>query len=126
MNHYGFPIWEIRLGLKDYSAKPLGACSLAEAVENMVAVASEWLIQAGPAILKQYLVDKSEELDADARRSFEAGTYFLGRPGFNFERWGLWNRRLMELRLTVNEEVGMSVGRAIEKMVAAEKALVGN
>lgn len=91
----------------------------------MVAVASEWLIHAGPAILKQCLLDKSKELDTDARRSLKAGTYFLGRPGFNLERWGFWKRRLVELRLAVSEEVTARVGLAIETMVAAEKALVG-
>ena len=111
--------------LWDYLAKPRGLCSPAEAVNNMVAVASEWLIHAGPAILKQCLRGKSNELDADGRRSFAAGTYFLGRPGFNLERWGFWKRRLMELQPVVSEEVAASVGRAIETMVAAEKASVG-
>lgn len=106
--------------------KARGACSQAEAVDNIVGVASEWLTHAGPAILKQCLVDKSEELDPDARRSFAAGVYFLGYPGFNLERWGFWKRRLRELRPVVGEGVAMSVARAIETMVAAEKALVGN
>jgi hypothetical protein len=90
-----------------------------------VAVASEWLVRAGPALLKLCLLDR-QDLDEALRRSARVGDLFPGgRPGFSLERWVFWKRRLEELRSTVGAGVVPSVEGAIESMKASAVALVG-
>lgn len=120
-----FPIWQLRQGLEDDLAEAKGDCSPAEAVDNRVAVASEWLTHAGPALVNQSLLE-SQDLDEGLQKSYRAGALFTGHPGFNIERWGFWKRRLGELRPTVGKEVALSVDRAIESMEASAVALTGN
>ncbi|KAK0610860.1 hypothetical protein B0T14DRAFT_314731 [Immersiella caudata] len=118
-----FPIWQLRKGLEDDLAQAKGDCSPAEAIDNRVAVASEWLIHAGPVLLKLCLLD---HLDEDLRKSTRVGIHFSGHPGFNLERWGFWKRRLEGLRSTVSIEVAPSVERAIKSMRASAVVLAGN
>ncbi|KAK0639676.1 hypothetical protein B0T16DRAFT_423561 [Cercophora newfieldiana] len=121
---YRFPIWQLRQGLEDdLSEEAKGDCTPAEAVDNRVAVASEWLIHAGPALLKLSLLE-DQELDDALRRSYRPGVLFSGNPGFNLERWGFWKRRLGELRSEVGEEVVLSVDKAVEIMNKSAAELV--
>jgi len=116
-----FPIWQLRKGLEDDLTQAKGDCSPADAVDNRVAVASEWLIHAGPALLQLCLLDR-QDLDEDLRRSARVGVHFHGHPGFNLERWGFWKRRLEELHST-GSGVAPSVEQAIESMRASAVAL---
>jgi len=120
-----FPVWQLREALEDDLAEAKGNCSPAEAVDNRVAVACEWLIQAGPALFKLCLLNR-QDLDEGMRRSSGAGGLFSGNPGFNLEPWSFWKRRLGELRSVVGERVVSSVDRAVEGMKASEVALVKN
>lgn len=121
-----FPIWQLRQALEDDLQKEAkGPCSPAEAIENRVSVASEWLIHAGPALLRSSLLE-SQDLDDALRKSYAAGALFTGNPGFNIERWGFWKRRLGELRSTMGEGVRPSVDRAIGTMNKSAAALVKN
>lgn len=94
-------------------------------MDSRVAVASEWLIHAGPALLKLCLLDL-QDLEEDLRRSARVGVHFPGHLGFNLERWGFWKRRLGELRSSVSIGVAPSVEQATEGMRASALALAGN
>ncbi|KAK1754087.1 hypothetical protein QBC47DRAFT_385593 [Echria macrotheca] len=118
-----FPIWQLRKGLEDDLGEAKGDCSPAKAIDNRVAVASEWLIHASPVLLKLCLLDDLEE---DLHKSTRVGIHFPGHPGFNLERWGFWKRRLEELRSSVSIEVATSVEQAIESMRASAVVLAGN
>ncbi|KAF7554204.1 hypothetical protein G7Z17_g3063 [Cylindrodendrum hubeiense] len=103
-----FPVWELREGLEE-------ELSPGEVADCGVAAASEWLIQAAPALLRLCLIDE-DDLDEPIRRSNRAGSLFKGNPGLNLERWGFWKRRLGEVRGTVSEETALSVDKALESM----------
>ncbi|KAK5651610.1 hypothetical protein OQA88_11883 [Cercophora sp. LCS_1] len=119
------PIWQLRQALEDDLAEAKGDCTPAEAVDNRIAVASEWLIHSGPALHKQCLLE-SQDLDDALRRSYRAGTHFSGHSGFNIERWGFWGRRLGELRPTAGGHIASKVSQAIESMSAATAGIAGN
>ncbi|KAM7187182.1 Protein of unknown function (DUF3632) domain containing protein [Rhypophila sp. PSN 637] len=89
-----FPLWQLEQGLEDdLAASAKGDCSPAEAVDNRVAVACEYLIHTAPALLRQSLLKTGDRLsDEQLRRSYAAGPLFSGGPGFNTERWGFWKR----------------------------------
>jgi len=128
-----FPLWQLRKGLEDddLAAEAKGAaaccCSSAEAADNnRVAVACEWIIRAGPALLRLCLLDR-QDLDEALRGSARVGDLFRGGcPGFNLERWVFWKKRLEELRSTVGAGVVSSVEEAIESMRTSAVVLVGN
>ncbi|KAM7210455.1 hypothetical protein V8F06_014157 [Rhypophila decipiens] len=127
LNLNSFPLWQLEQGLEeDLSANAKGDCSPAEAVDNRVAVACEYLIHTAPALLRESLLETGDRLsDEQLRRSYAGGPLFSGGPGFNTERWGFWKRRLGELRSTVSEGLAPTVDRALESMKAAAAALVG-
>ncbi|KAK3689210.1 hypothetical protein B0T22DRAFT_440702 [Podospora appendiculata] len=118
-----FAVWQLREGLEDDLVEAKGNCSPAEAVDNRIAVVSEWLVHAGPALLKESLLE-SENLDEGQKRAYGPGPLFSGRPGCNIERWGFWKRRLEELRPTIGASVAPSVDRAVQTMKASAAALV--
>ena len=89
--------------------------------DNRVAVASEWVIQSGPDLLRRCLL--SSVLDEAETRSYSAGALYAGHPGLCLERWGFWKRRLGEIRDKVSESAMRSVDEAVESMTAAETAL---
>ncbi|KAK3317443.1 hypothetical protein B0T19DRAFT_479526 [Cercophora scortea] len=117
-----FAIWQLREALEDDLTDAKGNCSPAEAVDNRLAVASEWLIHAGPLLLKES-PPESEEPGERQKRAYRGGPLFSGRPGFDIERWGYWKRRLEELRPTLGASVAPSVDRAVQSMKAAAAAL---
>ncbi|KAK4207701.1 hypothetical protein QBC37DRAFT_433046, partial [Rhypophila decipiens] len=122
-----FLLWQLEQGLEDdLAANAKGDCSPAEAVDNRVAVACEYLIHTAPALLRESLLETGDQLsDEKVRRSYAGGPLFSGGPGFNTERWGFWKRRLGELRSTVSDGLALTVDRALESMKAAAAALIG-
>lgn len=84
-----------------------------------VAVASEWLIQAAPKLLRENLRGES----GTPHKS--RGTLWHGAPGLGAERWGFWKRRLGEVRGNVKTPVALSYLEQAEKAMAdAERDLV--
>ncbi|KAK4206988.1 hypothetical protein QBC37DRAFT_393105 [Rhypophila decipiens] len=121
-----FPLWQLIAGLEDdLAANAKGDCSPAEAADNRVAVACEYLIHTSPAMLEESLMETGDLIvNEEMRRSYAGGVLFSGGPGFSTERWGFWKRRLGELRPTVSTGVALSVDRALRSMKAAATALV--
>ena len=109
-----FAIWQLRHGLEE-------EMNPGPSTDNRVAVASEWVIQSGPDLLRRCLL--SSVLDEAETRSYSAGALYAGHPGLCLERWGFWKRRLGEIRDKVSESAMRSVDEAVESMTAAETAL---
>ncbi|KAM7189026.1 Protein of unknown function (DUF3632) domain containing protein [Naviculisporaceae sp. PSN 640] len=120
-----FPLWQLEQGLEDdLAANAKGDCSPAEAADNRVAVACEYLIHTAPALLRECLLETGDNITDEAlRRSYAGGVLFSGGPGFNTERWGFWKRRLGELRSSVSEGVAPALDRALHSMKASAAAL---
>ncbi|KAH6892487.1 hypothetical protein B0T10DRAFT_547238 [Thelonectria olida] len=109
-----FPIWQLRHGLEeDASPGPDTDCR--------VAAASEWLIQAGPNLLRRCLLRTN--FNEAQKRSYRAGAIYSGHAGLNLERWGFWKRRLGEVQSVVDEEAAASVDEAVKTMTMAAAAL---
>lgn len=111
-----FPIWQLREGLEDV----LGP----DSHENdcKIAVASEWIIQAGPKLLRETLLN--HELDEAEERAYSGCKLWAGSPGLNTERWGFWKRRLAELKPSVKTQLTLDyLEHAQRVMTAVEKDL---
>jgi len=123
-----FAIWQLRRGLEEYLGEDLRFYSQSPVpgVDTKVAIACEWLIQAGPAILEESLLENHGvlTLDENRRTSLRVGPVFKGDPGFNAERWGFWKRRLWKLRELVSERVVVNVDRAVGVMEDSAAMLV--
>ncbi|KAG8156781.1 hypothetical protein KVR01_013386 [Diaporthe batatas] len=107
-----FPIWQLREGLEDRFG--------ADADENdcKVAVACEWVIQAGRRILYETL--QNQEYDKAEKRSYRGLNLFTGYPGLNTERWGFWKRRLDEVKPEVKTQLTL---RYVEDAKRAMKTI---
>lgn len=112
-----FPIWQLREGLE----AELGP----DPHENdcKIAVACEWIIQAGPKLLRDTLLNEND-LDEAQKRSLRGGELWAGLPGLNTERWGFWRRRLAEVRASVTTQLTLDyLDHAESVMMDAEKIL---
>lgn len=90
--------------------------------DNRVAVASEWLIQASPDLLRRCLQEK-DGLDEAQKRSYGPGKLFAGHPGLGLERWGFWKQRLGEIQSVVSS--GESVASAVQALESMKAATDG-
>ncbi|KAL6862836.1 hypothetical protein ACO1O0_003074 [Amphichorda felina] len=114
-----FAVWQLRHGLEEDLSDDAAAFA-----NSRIAVASEWLIQAGARILPICLVQEQEDLDEHDKRSLSGGELYTGLPGFDLERWGFWKRRLLTLREETAQGSINGIEEAIDSMHAAAVALV--
>jgi hypothetical protein len=113
---YNFAIWQLREGLEAALGPDLH--------ENdcKIAVASEWILQAGPKLLRETLMN--EDLSEALERAYSGGELWTGLSGLNTERWGFWKRRLTEVKPSVKTQLTLDyVEHAQRVMVKAEKDL---
>lgn len=113
---YNFAIWQLREGLEDV----LGP----DSHENdcKIAVASEWIIQAGPKLLRETLLN--EDITEAEKRAYSGGELWTGLSGLNTERWEFWRRRLAEVKLSVKTQLTLDyVEHAQMVMTELEKDL---
>lgn len=116
---YNFAIWQLREGLEDV----LGS----DSHENdcKIAVASEWIIQAGPKLLRETLLN--EDISEAEKRAYSGCELWTGLPGLNTERWGFWKRRLAEVKLSVETQLATDyVEHAQSVMMKVEKDLASS
>lgn len=113
---YNFAIWQLREGLEDV----LGPDSYEN--DGKIAVASEWIIQAGPKLLHESLLNA--DISEAEKTAYSGGKLWTGLSGLNTERWGFWRRRLAEVKLSVKSQLTLDyVERAQGVMMKAEKDL---
>lgn len=122
VNWYSFPIWEIKLGLES----PIN--EEAAAVNTRVRVASEWIIQSARRFLRESLLNTCSDKPEGGSHGYpySGGPLYTGVSGYNLERWGLWKRRLGELRKESDEDVHGMIDEAIQAMVAVEKEVASS
>lgn len=116
---YNFAIWQLREGLEDV----LGP----DTHENdwKIAVASEWIIQAGPKLLRETLLN--EDISEAEKRAYRGCGLWTGLPGLSTERWGFWKRRLAEVKSSVKTQLTLDyVEHAQRVMTKAEKDLASS
>lgn len=94
---YNFAIWQLREGLEDV----LGP----DPHENdcKIAVASEWIIQAGPNLLRETLLN--EDISEEEKSAYCGGKLWTGLPGLSLERWRFWKHRLAEVKSSVETQL---------------------
>jgi hypothetical protein len=104
-----FPIWQLREGLEAV----LGP----DRHENdcKIAVACEWIIQAGPKLLRYALLN--DDLDEDMKRILRGYELWTGFPGMNTERWGFWKRRLVEVKPSVKTRLTLDYLEHAERVM---------
>lgn len=116
---YNFAIWELREGLET----KLGP----DSHENdcKIAVASEWIIQAGPKLLRETLLN--EDISEAEKTALVGHELWTGMPGLSTERWGFWKRRLAELKPSVKTQPALDyLEHAQRVMTAVEKDLASS
>lgn len=114
-----FPIWQLREGLEDVFGP--------DSHENdcKIAVASEWIIQAGPKLLRETLLN--DDMDEAEKRAYSGLELWTGLPGLSTERWGFWKRRLAEVKAGVKTQLTLDYIEHAEKvMVTVEKDLASS
>lgn len=114
-----FPIWELSEGLE--------AVFGPDSHENdcKIAVASEWIIQAGLKLLRETLLN--DDLDEAEKRAYSGLELWTGLPGLSTERWGFWKRRLAEVKASVKTQVTLDyVEHAERVMSTVEKDLASS
>ncbi|KAK8002815.1 hypothetical protein PG989_002534 [Apiospora arundinis] len=86
---WDIPLWMLRQGLEeDLSAEDkLHDCHIMTAAQ---------IIEHSGAIMLATKVLAHEELDAQDKRMFAAGSLFKGEAGYSLERWTFWTGRLRE------------------------------
>lgn len=110
-----FAIWQMRQALEE-------ALPPSPATDLRLSVASEWIIRAGPALLRKCLVARQDTTEDD-KRSHGPGPLFSGQGALNLERWRFWQRRFGELRSVVaGEEAIVNVDLAMRCMTVAASA----
>lgn len=112
-----FPIWQLREGLE----AELGP----DQHENdcKIAVACEWIIQAGPKLLRETLINEND-LDEQRKKSLSGGELWAGLPGLTTERWGFWKRRLAEVKAGVKTQLTLDyIEHAERAMTDVERKL---
>jgi hypothetical protein len=104
-------VWQLRQGLEIDGPS----------ANERIAVAAEWLVQAGPELLRRCLLERRlEEAEATSCR---AGDLYTGLPGLGLERWGFGKRRLGEVRAVVGKATLASVDDAVRRMTEASMRL---
>lgn len=119
---YNFPIWEFQIGLESPISEE------AAAANTRVRVACEWIIQCARRFFRESLLNTcSDEPEGGSHGyPFRGGPLYPGVSGYNLERWGLWKRRLGELRQESDEDVHGMIDEAIQAMVAVEKEVASS
>ncbi|KAH8755790.1 hypothetical protein F5883DRAFT_570761 [Diaporthe sp. PMI_573] len=116
---YNFAIWELRDGLEAELGSDLH--------ENdcKVAVASEWIIQAGPKLLRETLLN--EDIGEAEKKAYSGCELWTGLPGLSTERWGFWKRRLAEVKPSVKTQLTLDYLEHAERvMTTVEKNLASS
>lgn len=108
---YNMAIWELREALETELGPKL--------YDNdcRIAVASEWIIQAGPKLLRESLL--GADLTDGEKRAFSGGSLWTGIPGLSTERWGFWKRRLSEVKETVGIQLTLDYLEHAERVMTA-------
>ncbi|KAG8157829.1 hypothetical protein KVR01_012491 [Diaporthe batatas] len=116
---YNFAIWQLREGLET----KLGPNSHEN--DCKIAVASEWIIQAGPELLVETLLN--EDISEAEKRAYCGHELWTGMPGLSTERWGFWKRRLGEVKPSVKSRPALAYLENAERvMTAVEKDLASS
>ncbi|KAL1855207.1 hypothetical protein Daus18300_011208 [Diaporthe australafricana] len=116
---YNMAIWQLREALET----KLGP----DSHENdcKIAVASEWIIQAGPQLLRETMLN--EDISEAENRAYSGLELWTGMPGLSTERWGFWKRRLAEVKLGVKTKLTLDYLEHAERvMTAVEKDLASS
>lgn len=121
-----FPLWELKLGLEAPTPPMVGSQEGELAFfGTKVRVATEWIIQSARRLFLESLLGActNEPEGPGHGYPFSGGPLYLGVSGYTLERWGLWKRRLRELRKDSNVEDSLHqpIDEALEAMVAVEK-----